>query len=123
MNFFQRRKILKGVNYLELTPLHRYESEVDDENNVAIHVPRFEHKLLMRLFVSRNKTPFVRFHLDELGSKVWLSINGKDSVAKIVENVRAKLNGEFDEGEQRVSRFLTQLYINKMISFQEIEGQ
>jgi hypothetical protein len=121
MNFWQRRKVLKGVNYLELTPLRRYDFEQDDEKIVTILVPRFENKLLKNFSDSIKKSHAVNFKLDKIGSQTWLLLDGEKTVQKICDELKSIMGEEFVECEQRVSKFLTQLYLNKFISFKEIE--
>jgi len=121
MNFWQRRKVLKGVNYLELTPLRRYGFEQDEQKIVTILVPRFENKVLKNISGSIKKTQFVNFKLDTTGSQTWLLISGEATVQDICNELKAIMGEGFVECEERVSKFLTQLYLNKFISFKEIE--
>jgi glutaredoxin 2 len=121
MNFWQRRKVLKGVNYLELTPLRRYNFEQDDEKVVTILVPRFENKYLKNFSDTFKKQQFVNFKLDKIGSQTWLLIDGEKTVQTICDDLKSIMGEGFVECEQRVTKFLTQLYLNKFISFKEIE--
>lgn len=121
MNFWQRRRILKGANYLELTPLRRYEHSSDEQKIVTILVPRFESAFLKNMTKSRNKSEFVNFKLDKLGSQTWLFIDGASTVGQVCNRLNDVFGEELVECEARVSKFLTQLYLNKFISFKEIE--
>ncbi len=104
-----------------MTPLRRYDFKQDDEKTVTILVPRFENKFLMNFSSSIKKTQFVNFKLDTIGSRTWLLVDGEKTVQKICDELKAIMGEEFIECEQRVSKFLTQLYLNKFISFKEIE--
>jgi len=50
MNFFERRKRLKGVNYLELTPIITAQHEIDDNNHVTIVIPKFRSAITKKIF-------------------------------------------------------------------------
>lgn len=122
MNFFERRKRLKGVNYLELTPIRRFGEEINDQNLVSILVPRFENQRLRKVLTLRNKNEYVRFKLDSLGSAVWLAIDGERTVFSISQKLQSELGEQFKQADERITRFLSELYFNKMITYKEIEG-
>ncbi len=121
MNFFQRRKVLKGVNYLELIPLRRYEHQSGENNTITVLTPRFENPFFKKYFVNRKKRTFVFTHLDEIGSAAWLSIDGVKNVQQICDTLSVELGDKIAPCEERMTRFLTQLYLDKFISFKEIE--
>ncbi len=104
-----------------MTPLRRYDFKQDDENTVTILVPRFENKLLKNFSGSFKKTQFVNFKLDKIGSQTWLLMDGERTVQLICNELKSIMGEDFVECEERVSKFLTQLYLNKFISFKEIE--
>ncbi len=39
--YFEKKKILKNANFLELTPFRWYKYETDEEGNVVILIPGF----------------------------------------------------------------------------------
>ncbi len=121
MNFFQRRKVLKGINYLELVPLRRYEHKSREEDLVTVLTPRFDNPFLRKYFVNRRKATFVNTHLDALGSAVWLKIDGVKNVQQICDCLSEELGDKIAPCEERVTRYFTQLYLDKFISFKEIE--
>jgi hypothetical protein len=121
LNFFQRRKVLKGVNYLELTPFRIYEHQVEENGLVAVLLPRFENKTLKSLFVSRYKSPYIKIKLDEFGSAAWLQIDGKKKVDLIAKELLNKFGDKIQPVEERLTSFFTQLYFQKFISFNEIK--
>ncbi|MGA2824383.1 MAG: PqqD family protein [Bacteroidales bacterium] len=123
MNFFQRRKILKKVNYLDLTPLRQMEFETREDGKVDILMPRFRHPILKRALQPHWKQEFIRIHLDEMGSAIWHQVDGIINVNEICIRVQAaypeKLNPP-EETEKRVTQFLSLLYQQRYITFLEI---
>jgi hypothetical protein len=121
MNFFQRRKALKGVNYLELTPFRRYLYESGESDTVTVLTPRFENKFFVKYFRNPLKPEYVKTHLDPLGSATWLEIDGTRTVQQICETLSGTLGEKISPCEERVTKYLTMLYLDKFISFKEIE--
>ncbi len=123
MNFFQRRKILKKANYLDLTPLRQMDFEIREDKKVDILMPRFKHPVLKRALQPHWKQEFIRIHLDEIGSAIWLQIDGTIQVNEICSQLEAtkkeKLNPPA-ETVKRVTQFLSLLYQQRYITFREI---
>ena len=118
-NFFARRKILKSINALELTPLKKHEYDLNEKGAVVILVPKFKKKEWSFL-IPKRKSEHIRITLDELGSAVWLTIDGKKKINTIVMELSEKLGEKIYPAEERILKFLSQLYNNKLISFNEI---
>ncbi len=123
MNFFQRRKKLKGVNYLVLTPFRRFEHELKEDGLVTVLTPRFEQVFMKKFLNNSRKTAFVPTHLDALGSEVWLAMDGEKNVTSLCKVLDEKLGEKISPVEERVTRFLTQLYLDRFISFKEVEDR
>ncbi len=120
VNFSERRKILKGANYLELTPLRLKKEEISEENLVTILIPKFQNKFAVRFINPNLKSPVIRLKLDELGSAVWLLIDGKRTVDKIGQLLLEKFGNKIEPVNERLTKFLTGLYEQRFITFQEI---
>ena len=123
MNFFQRRKILRSVNYLDLTPVRMMDHQVTLEGKADILLPRFKKGFWREVYSKTPKGEFIFIHLDEIGSSIWLLIDGKKKVAEICSELQVlkpeKLQPP-EETERRVTDFLSLLYNEKYISFREI---
>jgi hypothetical protein len=123
LNLFQRRKILKRANYLDLTPLRQMEFELLADGKVDILMPRFKHTVWKRALQPSWKQEFIRIHLDELGSVIWQNIDGTLHVNELCNRLQAshpeKLHPP-EETEKRVTRFLSLLYQQRYITFREI---
>jgi len=121
MNFFQRRRILKNTNALDLTPITKIDYEQTSENTIALIVPKFKNKILEATFSRMIKSKVWKIKLDELGSAVWLKIDGKSSVNKICSSLENDLGDKIKPVEERVSKFISLLYREDYITFYEIE--
>ena len=123
MNFFQRRKILKSTNFLDLTPFKLQTDMVREEGKIVLLVPKFKNPVLTSLVVPGRKSPHFRIKLDEVGTAVWEEIDGQKSAGDICERLKEKLGEKvqpYNEIEQRVSKFLSRLYEQRYISFREL---
>lgn len=119
MNFLQRRMRLKNANYLELTPLRIVTDEIDANNIATILMPRFISRLAQKYLVPRLKAPHIKLKLDPLGSAAWLAIDGKKKVGAIADELTQKFSAETAIIE-RLTKFFTLLYEQKMVTFKEI---
>lgn len=120
MNFFQRRAKLKNANYLEVTPLRILKEEVDQNNIVTILIPKVTNRFAKKYFEPMLKTAVIKLKLDEIGSASWLAIDGKKKVADIAAELVQKFGDKIDPVEERLTKFLTTLYEQRFITFQEI---
>lgn len=123
LKFFERRKLLKGVNTLDLTPVRLMEFELKDDGTVDILLPRFKNQALKRAFHQKRKGEHIQIHLDAIGSAIWLQIDGKMNVNDLCAQLQTmhpeKLTPP-DETEGRVSKFLSLLYQERYITFMEL---
>jgi hypothetical protein len=117
---FKKQKIHKDINYLELTPFRIFEHQLEENGLVTVLMPKFKNKFLAS-FVPRNRSQFVFIHLDELGSSVWLEIDGHKKVNEIINILTVSLGEKIHPADERITKFLTNLYQNKFVGFKELE--
>jgi hypothetical protein len=122
MNFFQRRKILKNANYLDLTPVCAKKHLIGDDEKVTVIIPKFTNKFVVEKIVPKLKHPDMKLNLDEIGSAVWLLIDGKKKVKEIALELSQKFGDKIQPVDERLTKFLTQLYEQRLITFDEIKG-
>jgi hypothetical protein len=120
VGYFKRRKILKNANFLTLTPIRRFDHKTNDQGIVTVLVPRFKDYLGKRLLQPRLKYPYITLELDELGSDTWLLSDGKRDVREICRILKEKYQENIHPAEDRVTRFFSHLYMQKLITFNEI---
>ncbi|MBA4406110.1 PqqD family protein [bacterium] len=123
MNFFQRRAKLKNINYLEVTPIRVLHEEVDENNLVTVLIPKVTNRLAKKYFEPMLKSPLIKLKLDEIGSASWLAIDGKKNVAEIASELVQKFGDKINPVEERLTKYLTTLYEQRFITFQEIKGE
>ena len=115
-----RKKSTEGKNYLELVPLRHYEHEVEADGNISVLVPRFTNKFLVKHLSPRLKSPYVKARFDEFGSNVWLNIDGEKNVHSISVILLNRFGEKIEPVNQRLTKFLTQLYTYNFIKFKDI---
>ena len=120
LSFKERKKILKNINTLDLTPVRLHSEEKSEQGLVTIIVPKFKNELAKKYIVPRLKSDVFNFNLDKFGSAVWINMDGKKNVQEIIRNVSSLFGDELEQAEDRVIKFIFQLYEQKLISFNEI---
>lgn len=121
LSFKERKKILKNANTLELTPVKIYSDEKNDEDLVTVIVPKFRNKYAVKFISPKLKSDHFRIKLDKFGSAVWESINGKHKVEKIIIDIKNRFGDELIQEEERITKFIFQLYTQGFISFKELK--
>ncbi|MBE0664062.1 MAG: PqqD family protein [Bacteroidales bacterium] len=120
LNIFQRRRILKGANYLDLVPVRRQSYETGEDGLVTLLVPKFSNKSLSNFLVPKTKSDHFRIKFDELGSATWQAIDGKLNVGQLCQKLSDSLGEKIFPAEERVPKFLTLMYEQRYITFQEL---
>ena len=118
--FKERKKILKNINTLDLTPIKLHTEEVDENDLVTVIVPKFRNEIAKKFIVPKLKSADFRINLDKFGSAVWVNMDGNKKVYEIINNVTKKFGNEIQQAEERVTKFIFQLYDQKLISFTEL---
>jgi len=101
-----------------------HEHEIMDNGNVCLKVPKFRKKWMRDFFIAGTRKKQFDIYLDELGTAAWLEIDGEKNVDQICNSlIYNKVNRvqPFEEVEQRVAKFLSQLYEQRYITFRELQ--
>ncbi len=112
----------QSAKYFELIPIHLCRHIIEPSGLVTVLVPRFRKEFWKKLLPVRLTDRDIKIHLDEMGSAVWLQINGTNNVWAICTHLNNLFGEKIIQTEQRVSKFITQLFDNKMISFIQDEA-
>ncbi|MCW8811033.1 MAG: PqqD family protein [Ignavibacteriaceae bacterium] len=120
LSFKERKKILKNINTLDLTPVKLHTEEIDGEDLVTVLVPKFKNELAKKLIVPKLKSADFKIKFDKLGSAVLMNMDGNKNVQEIIKSVSMKFGDEIQQAEERIIKFIFQLYEQKLISFNEI---
>ena len=120
LSFKERKKILKSINTLDLTPIKLYSEVTNEDGLVTVIIPKFKNKLVVKLLSPSLKSDHFKIKLDKFGSAVWAKMNGKLKVEKIVKEIKTKFGDELKQEEERITKFIFQLYSQGFISFKEL---
>jgi hypothetical protein len=120
MHIFKRRKLLKNINSMDLIPVRRHEHQTDDSGKVKLVVPKFEKAWMRRFFISGHRKDHFTISLDEMGSEIWLEIDGKATVKELCDRIRQKHENPLDELEERTVKFISVLYEQRYITFRQL---
>lgn len=115
-----KKKKKESVNYMELTPVRKLDHSKRNDGLVDVLVPKFKSKFLIKLLNGKNGA-FIRANLDEIGSATWLLIDGKSNVRTISSILLESFGERIEPVNDRLTMFLTQLYQNGFISFNELQ--
>jgi len=120
LSFKERKKILQNVNTLDLTPVKIQTDEVDNENLVTIIYPKFKNEFAKKFIGAKLKSADFKIQLEKFGSAVWMNMDGNKKVQEIIQTVSSEFGDEIQPAVERVSKFIFQLYEQKLISFKEL---
>ena len=115
------------MNALELTPVKKQRNIERDGGLITVLIPRFKWKPLHELMVKNGRDPDFWLDLDEIGSEVWMSIDGKLRVREIGDLLKEKFQDnekllERVSTDQNLVKFISMMYNNKIITFKELEN-
>ncbi len=114
---FKKKKT--EYNLLELTPELARDFEEKGEL-VTILIPKFKSEFFRKL-IPKSKPKDIRINLDELGTAVWKSIDGKKKVSDIVSELSNSYGERIQPAAERIAKFLEEIYKHKFINFKEIK--
>jgi hypothetical protein len=83
-------------------------------------VPKFKNKFLVSYLAPRLKSPFIKAKLDDFGSLTWIEMDGTKKVNEISQSLTNKFGDKVQPVNERLTKFLTQLYQYNFITFKEI---
>jgi hypothetical protein len=111
--------VAKKRNALELVPVKKwYVKHVENEGLVSLKIyrNRWYDKIMHRLF----KTPEeITIDLDEIGSRVWLLIDGERSIAQIGTLLEEQMGEKVSPTFPRLVTFIRYLYNGDFIYFKK----
>jgi len=103
-----------------MTPIPKVGYEQKDDGTISLLIPRFKNEWAKRLFISKNKSPFIKANLDELGSRTFKLANGERTIYEISKLLEDQSSEEIADAMMRVSKFFGALYTNHLIEIKEI---
>ncbi len=119
---FGKKKEEEALNLLELVPQRKREFEVGEDNVVTVLMPRFEHDWMLKRFVPRWKSPYVRTKLDDVGSFVWLQCDGETPLEIIAERMSEEFGEKVEPVHERLKFFMQQLTRRTWLTLHHADG-
>lgn len=114
------RRQRSGRNLLDFIPERRVEHELDPVTGlVTLIIPRFRSRLGKRLFGRLSRSPNFHVRLDELGSFVWLQMDGELSLARIAAAAREHFGERVEPAPERVALFARKLERDGFVRLRE----
>lgn len=103
-------KNYKDDNYLLYVPSKKHDSWKVKNNKV--YLVFYHNRLIEKIVRWLVKKPYTSdIELDDVGSKVWMNINGKNNVYDISKILKTEYGDKFDPEYKRIILFLN--YMNK----------
>ncbi len=114
---FKKKNIYEGLNLLDLKPVRTFEFVIQDDYKVTLLIPKFRDKILGKYLQPIIKKKFFKVKLDTLGSFVWLNCDGQTTVRELAEKLKKQFGDAAEPADERVARFIQQLYRGDCITF------
>ena len=119
MMFFKKKA---PQNYLTFVPVRKVKEFKEEEGKITLWIPKFKTEGMRNWLVPKHKSPHFKIHLDETGSHVWRLMDDRSTVEEICTRLRTLLESQDKPTElleERVTKYLTQLYKGRFIEFQK----
>jgi hypothetical protein len=111
------RRAAPATNLLECRPQPVVTAEPDGERIVLLR-PRFVRGPLAWWLQPILPHPYLKVHLDDVGSFIWQRCDGRTTVAEIAEAMEAAFGERVSPAIDRLALFLRQLERGRLIRIQ-----
>ncbi len=110
-------------NFLDFVPIAKVGFETNENTGfINLLIPRFKSEFAQKYLIPKKKSKFIKANLDEYGSFIYQSIDGKRDVLEISNLMKEKYGDQVEPVFDRVSKFLGNLFRYKFIEFQKIKN-
>jgi len=113
-------KILKDTNALDLIPVTKHGYKINEDGKVVLLIPKFKNQKFARWFIPARKSIHFSIRLDNIGSMVYLLIDGKRTIKQICDTIQDKHEEKIEQLENRAVAFITQMYKYRFITFEQL---
>lgn len=121
MNFFSRRAILRSTNSMDLIPVRIAMHELSADMLVTLVIPKFKNEKFANWFIPKSRSKYFQIHLDEIGSALWLEIDGERNIADLGKTLEEKFGKRVHPTEETVTKFMSSLYNNRYVTFKQLK--
>ena len=94
----------------------------DEDGRCVLLRPRFGTGRLGRWLNGLAGDPHYRIRLDEIGTLVWKSCDGRTSLAEIARAMRSAFGDRVEPAEERLARFVGRMLKGRMIAVEQPGG-
>ncbi|RKY53768.1 MAG: PqqD family protein [Candidatus Neomarinimicrobiota bacterium] len=91
--------------------------EIGKDGRVILLKPKFNSSFFKKYIMSRMKRPFYRIYLDEIGSAVWMKIDGRKCAATIADELYEEFKEKVEPRYERLWIFLVSMKRGKLVEF------
>jgi len=106
-------------NLLEIIPVKNIDWEIQpDSGLVHLKQPKFKSALLRKYLLPLLPDPYFRIKLDEVGTFVWLEIDGKKTTRMIAQATEKKFGERVNPVHDRLGKFIRSLKQSRLIEYQ-----
>lgn len=105
------------INLLELMPVRTVDWIKDEEGKIILLKPKYKSPFLKKHLLPRMKKPNFKVNLDEIGSYLWILIDGEKNVDQIAHLFKKQFGERVEPLYDRLSKFLMNLEKNHFIKF------
>lgn len=105
----------------DIVPVRKVDHEII-ENKVVLKFKNDKKGFIEKYIFRKKKGVTYKIELDEIGSFIWLLIDGKKSVNSLINFSSEKFGDKIEPVEQRVKLFLKQMNDNQLIVLFKKQG-
>ena len=104
-----------SLQFLALEPRRLLHWETDSEGRAVLLRPKFGSGLLGRILLSWFGPSHYRIRLDEVGSAVWVFLDGETPLVTVLSELKKKFGSRVEPAEERLRVFVDDMIRRKLI--------
>ncbi len=107
-------------NFLDIIPRRNIKEFSEYDGKITLLVPKFKSEIFRKWLIPKHKSSTMKIHLDEMGSHIWRIIKDEVTVEDLCKLLKNQLEHDVaipDQLDEKVIKFLTVLYQQKLINF------
>ncbi|MCI0512882.1 PqqD family protein [candidate division KSB1 bacterium] len=108
-------------NFLELIPIRLVNFEKQVDGRITLFQSKFRHPFLVKYLQPRLKQPFIKVHLDEIGSELWDLCDGQNTIEQIATGLSEKFGSKVEPVYERMAQYFQSLFQLKFIYYQNYD--
>ncbi len=102
-------------DFLALEPRRLLEWETDSASRAVLLRPKFGSGLVGRILLSWFGPSHYRIRLDEVGTAVWVCLDGKTPLATVLSELKKRFGSRVEPAEERLRMFVEDMIRRKLV--------